>query len=112
MEFWIALEHVELHLTKRLASAHALFEVPIVAGHQLPRGVIGDRPETHDQRLGPGNYKGPPQSIDAFAVAHFTDARVTGGQDHLLRAPEIQTRSLEGGQNSSIVTVAIPKIGA
>ena len=87
MEVRVSLEHVELHLSQGLAAAHVLFEVLVVVGHQEARAVIADGPEAHDQRLSSRDYKGAPQSVDAFAVAYFAHSGVAGGQDHQLRAP-------------------------
>src|ERR1700704_6232214 len=103
MKLWVFLEHVELHLAKRLASAHALLEVSVIVRHQLSRGEIADGPKAHYQGFGARQNESATQTVNAFAVSYFANARVARGQDDQFRAPHIQTRGFKCRENSIIV---------
>ena len=106
-----ALQHGQLRLPQRLAPSEAVLETRIISGHHLACHAIADRPQAHDQCFGPRQEERASQPVNAFAVLHFADARLTGGERHHLRSPEIQIGRFQSGENAIIVATVV-QIGA
>src|SRR5580704_1306096 len=100
----LAFEHGQFGLAQRFAPAQAFSQSLVVRGHHFARGVIAHRPETHHHRLSSSQEEGSSQSINSFPVEDLAHAGVAGGERNQFRAPEVEVRSLERGEDSLLRT--------
>jgi hypothetical protein len=77
----------ELGEPERIASSDAGPQACVVRDHRVACHVVAHRPQRHDQRLGAGTLERAPQTIHAFTIANFANARVARGKRDEPRTP-------------------------
>ena len=108
--------HCELCLAQRRGAALAGQQAAIEVLHQFPCRLVGDLPQAHDQRLGPGQDKCPPEAEDPLANVDLTQSSLTGREHNQFGGEEVQASDILGGQQSVIsrfrqVAILEPGVG-
>ena len=82
--------HTKLRRSQRSCSRTTVEQRFVEVPHQLECRVVGDLPETHDQRLGSCKDQRPSEPEHALPVLHRSETSVTGGQNHKFCPSQIE----------------------